>query len=46
MLPSTTKFASRMKKMGIGDGMDIVAYDQRGVLLRGAGVVDVSRHGA
>ncbi len=31
MLPSTTKFASRMKKMGIGDGMDIVAYDSEGL---------------
>ena len=27
MLPSTVKFASRMKKMGIGDGMRIVVYD-------------------
>jgi thiosulfate/3-mercaptopyruvate sulfurtransferase len=31
MLPSTAKFASRMKKMGIGDGMDIVAYDSEGL---------------
>jgi thiosulfate/3-mercaptopyruvate sulfurtransferase len=31
MLPSTTKFASRMKKMGIGDGMDVVAYDSEGL---------------
>jgi thiosulfate/3-mercaptopyruvate sulfurtransferase len=31
MLPSPTKFASRMKKMGIGDGMDIVAYDSEGL---------------
>ena len=27
MLPSTTKFASRMKRMGVGDGMRIVVYD-------------------
>ncbi len=26
MLPSTVKFASRMKKMGIGDGMRVVVY--------------------
>lgn len=30
-LPSTTKFASCMKKMGIGDGMHIVAYDSEGL---------------
>jgi len=27
MLPSTVKFASRMKKMGVGDGMRIVVYN-------------------
>ena len=27
MLPSTVKFASRMKQMGIGDGMRIVVYN-------------------
>jgi len=31
MLPSTVKFASRMKKMGIGDGMRIVVYDSLGL---------------
>ena len=31
MLPSPTKFASRMKKMGVGDGMHIVAYDSEGL---------------
>jgi thiosulfate/3-mercaptopyruvate sulfurtransferase len=31
MLPSTVKFASRMKKMGIGDGMRIVVYDSVGL---------------
>jgi thiosulfate/3-mercaptopyruvate sulfurtransferase len=31
MLPSTVKFASRMKKMGIGDGMRIVVYDTLGL---------------
>ena len=31
MLPSPTKFASRMKKMGIGDGMHIVTYDSEGL---------------
>ena len=31
MLPSPTKFASRMKKMGVGDGMHIVTYDSEGL---------------
>lgn len=31
MLPSTVMFASRMKKMGIGDGMRIVVYDSEGL---------------
>jgi thiosulfate/3-mercaptopyruvate sulfurtransferase len=31
MLPSTVKFASRMKKMGIGDGMRVVVYDSVGM---------------
>jgi len=31
MLPSTVKFASRMKKMGIGDGLRIVVYDTYGL---------------
>lgn len=31
MLPSTVKFASRMKKMGIGDGKRIVVYDTHGL---------------
>ena len=31
MLPSPTKFASRMKKMGIGDGMHVVVYDSEGL---------------
>jgi thiosulfate/3-mercaptopyruvate sulfurtransferase len=31
MLPSTVKFASRMKKMGIGDGARIVVYDTCGI---------------
>lgn len=31
MLPSTTKFASRMKRMGVGDGMRIVVYDSVGI---------------
>src|SRR4029077_9180795 len=31
MLPSTVKFASRMKKMGVGDGMRIVVYDTVGL---------------
>ncbi len=31
MLPSTIKFASRMKKMGIGDGMKVVVYDSTGL---------------
>ena len=31
MLPSTVKFASRMKKMGVGDGMRVVVYDSEGL---------------
>jgi thiosulfate/3-mercaptopyruvate sulfurtransferase len=31
MLPPTELFASRMKKMGIGDGMHVVAYDSEGL---------------
>jgi len=31
MLPSTVKFASRMKKMGVGDGTRIVVYDADGL---------------
>lgn len=31
MLPSSVKFASRMKKMGVGDGMRIVVYDSYGL---------------
>ena len=31
MLPSPTKFASRMKKMGVGDGMRVVVYDSEGL---------------
>ncbi len=31
MLPSTVVFASKMKKMGIGDGTRVVAYDNEGL---------------
>src|SRR5262245_16145920 len=31
MLPSTIKFASRMKRMGIGDGARVIAYDSLGL---------------
>lgn len=31
MLPSTVKFSSRMKKMGVGDGARIVVYDTLGI---------------
>ncbi len=31
MLPSAAKFASRVKAMGIGDGMKIVVYDSEGL---------------
>lgn len=31
MLPSPVKFASRMKKMGVGNGMRIVCYDTQGL---------------
>ncbi len=45
MLPSTVKFASRMKKMGVGDGLRIVVYDTYGLVLGCARMVDVPRHG-
>jgi thiosulfate/3-mercaptopyruvate sulfurtransferase len=35
MLPSPTKFASRMKKMGVGDGMRVVVYDSEGLYSAG-----------
>lgn len=31
MLPSTVKFASRMKKMGVGDGLRVIVYDSVGI---------------
>ncbi len=31
MLPAPEKFASRMNKMGVGDGMKIVVYDDKGI---------------
>ncbi len=31
MLPPTVKFASRMKEMGIGDGVRLVIYDSTGI---------------
>jgi thiosulfate/3-mercaptopyruvate sulfurtransferase len=31
MLPSTVKFASRVKRMGIGDGVRVIAYDSVGL---------------
>jgi thiosulfate/3-mercaptopyruvate sulfurtransferase len=31
MLPSAVKFSSRMKKMGVGDGMQVIAYDSQGL---------------
>ena len=31
MLPPADQFASRVKKMGIGDGMHVVAYDSEGL---------------
>jgi thiosulfate/3-mercaptopyruvate sulfurtransferase len=31
MLPSPEKFASRMRKLGIGDGMKIIVYDNAGI---------------
>jgi thiosulfate/3-mercaptopyruvate sulfurtransferase len=31
MLPSPVQFASQMKKMGIGDGLKVVAYDSEGL---------------
>jgi thiosulfate/3-mercaptopyruvate sulfurtransferase len=35
MLPSPEKFSSRMRKMGIGDGMRVVAYDTQGMFSHG-----------
>lgn len=32
MLPSPEKFASRMKKLGVGDGARIVVYDNHGLM--------------
>ncbi len=32
MLPSPIKFASRVKKLGLGDGSRIVVYDTSGIL--------------
>ena len=31
MLPSAEKFSSRVRKLGLGDGVRIVVYDQRGI---------------
>ena len=31
MLPPPEKFASRMKKMGVGDGMKVIVYDDKGI---------------
>ena len=31
MLPTTVIFASKMKKMGIGDGTRVIAYDSQGI---------------
>lgn len=31
MLPSTVKFASKVKKLGVGDGMNVVVYDSEGM---------------
>jgi thiosulfate/3-mercaptopyruvate sulfurtransferase len=31
MLPPPEKFASRMRRMGVGDGMKIVVYDNKGI---------------
>lgn len=31
MLPSAEKFASRMRKLGIGDGKKVIAYDTQGL---------------
>src|SRR5512138_3560360 len=35
MLPGTVKFASRMKQMGIGDGVRVIAYDSLGLYSAG-----------
>ena len=33
MLPSPEKFASRMRKMGVGDGKRVIVYDSVGLLV-------------
>ncbi len=45
MLAPAPKFASRMRKLGLGDGHLIVVYDGARSLLRAARVVDAARHG-
>lgn len=50
MLPSPEKFSSRMRKMGIGDGVRVIAYDSHGMfsaarawwMFRVMGVADVA----
>jgi thiosulfate/3-mercaptopyruvate sulfurtransferase len=50
MLPSTVKFASRVKRMGIGDGVRVIAYDGVGLysaarawwMFRAMGYTDVA----
>ena len=32
MLPAPEKFSSRVRKLGLGDGVRIVVYDQRGIM--------------
>ena len=50
MLPSPVKFASKVKQMGIGDGMRVIAYDTEGLysaarvwwMFRAMGYADVA----
>ena len=41
MVPSPEKFASRVRRLGLGDGNRIVVYDGAGLRQRGARLVDV-----
>ena len=41
MLPKPEKFASHVRKMGIGDGKKVICYDSRGAFFRRPRLVDV-----
>ncbi len=43
MLPTPEKFASRMRKLGIGDGKKVIVYDSARAFFGGPRLVDVPR---